>query len=153
MLAVLVLVAPMGITGCGILEALLAADPGGTGAGPVAAHPKSAASGQKVAGILTAVGKVLEGAGSSGPDSSGFFPGDEVVPGVVSLPPEQPAFQPQGFVPQGIAPRAAQPEATGPRAAVPQDKPAEPDPNSVVTSGPRLKGIGDIESGPQIGNV
>lgn len=134
MLVTLMAVASMGLTGCGILEALLS-EPGGTGAGPVAAHPQNGNTAAKVGGILTAIGNAM----TPRQDPSGFFPGEQVVPGVTALEPD-PQFAPQGFAPQSApasAGRAAPEEPEVETATAPG--------NSVAKDLPR-RGLGDIDT-------
>lgn len=132
MLVAMMAVASMGLTGCGILEALLS-EPGGTGAGPVAAHPKGGSNtAAKVGGILTALGDAMA---PRQQDPSGFFPGEQVVPGVTALEPAP------GFSPRAAAP-AAEP-AFDPAAA--DDTTTTSDNNKVAKDLPQ-RGLTDIDS-------
>lgn len=147
MLMALVVVAPMGLTGCGLLDALLAANPGGTGGGPVANHPQGTA--QKVGGLLGGLGN---GAAPRGPTSGGFVPRGE-------------GPRPQGPVDDGFSPAPERrpgggtftPPDDGPATTAAEGStglreqpapPVRPDPDSVARDTPGLRsGPGRIDDG------
>jgi hypothetical protein len=128
-LVALALIAPVGLTGCALIDALLSATPGGTGGGPVAAGPvgPSGSNGFSPAGQT----------GVSPAGSTGFTPRAQPASnGGNFLPVPQGS---SGFVPaQPITP----PDGPGPIA----QPAARPAPGSVVIDDSRLRAPGsDLE--------
>lgn len=89
-LMVMMVVASAGLTGCELLDALLAAAPGGTGAGPVANHPQGSSTAQKIGGVLGALGNAVAPRQPQG--NGGFTPAFD--PGFAPGPSSNGGFRP-----------------------------------------------------------